>query len=143
MKVNGFIESFYTLKVDDNFFESRILDKQNPVEREEIFRTKSIISPSNKQKSNSPRSSSIEMSSKTNSMKNTNKIGEEYTQIVLKGDPVAIICQNINNYMGGVEDIWKKSKDQLGIEFYNPNANPEVKIDFRVIFFKLNLGKRG
>ncbi len=30
-------------------------------------------------------------------------------EVVLKGDPVSLVCQNINYYMGGTKDIWKKS----------------------------------
>lgn len=35
--------------------------------------------------------------------------------IVLKGDPVSLVCQNINYYMGGTKDIWRKSKS-IGLE---------------------------
>jgi hypothetical protein len=40
------------------------------------------------------------------------KIVEE---VALKGEPVSIICQNINYYMGGTRDIWRKSIS-VGIE---------------------------
>lgn len=37
-------------------------------------------------------------------------------ETVLKGDPVSLICQNINYYMGGTSDIWKKSGKNFGVE---------------------------
>jgi hypothetical protein len=46
--------------------------------------------------------------------------------IVLKGDPVSIVCQNIYYYMGGTRDIWKKSGGQLGLEFYDRQNNEDV-----------------
>jgi diacylglycerol kinase (ATP) len=47
-------------------------------------------------------------------------------EIVLKGDPVSIVCQNIHYYMGGTRDIWKKSGSQLGIEYFEKNNNKEM-----------------
>ena len=35
--------------------------------------------------------------------------------IVIKGNPVSLICQNIDFYMGGTRDIWGKTS-HLGIE---------------------------
>jgi diacylglycerol kinase (ATP) len=57
-----------------------------------------------------------------------NKIPDEYTEVVLRGDPVAIICQNINNYMGGVSNIWNNSK-KLGVELFNSQTKSDVKVD--------------
>jgi diacylglycerol kinase (ATP) len=36
------------------------------------------------------------------------------SDIILKGNPVDIICQNIDFYMGGTQNIWDKSSD-IGI----------------------------
>lgn len=38
-------------------------------------------------------------------------------RVYLKGDPVSIIGQNINYYMGGSSDIWYKSGDSIGVEY--------------------------
>lgn len=46
--------------------------------------------------------------------------------VVLKGDPVNIICQNINFYMGGTKDIWSKSGSSIGLEINN-ERNVNVK----------------
>ena len=43
----------------------------------------------------------------------------ERVNTLLKGDPVALICQNVNFYMGGTQDIWKKSGDSYGVEILN------------------------
>jgi len=44
-------------------------------------------------------------------------------EVVLKGDPVSLICQNINFYMGGTKDIWRKSSS-IGLE-----SNDKFMID--------------
>lgn len=48
--------------------------------------------------------------------------------VVLKGNPVSLICQNINYYIGSKEDIWKKSSN-LGIELESkgPLSKEELK----------------
>ena len=40
---------------------------------------------------------------------------KNYNPIILKGNPVVIVCQNINFYMGGTEHIWG-STNQIGIQ---------------------------
>ena len=40
---------------------------------------------------------------------------DQNSDIILKGNPVNIICQNIDFYMGGTQNIWDKS-DHLGIK---------------------------
>jgi hypothetical protein len=48
--------------------------------------------------------------------------------VVLKGDPVTLICQNINYYIGNKEDMWKKTSN-LGIELQSrgPLSKEELK----------------
>jgi hypothetical protein len=48
--------------------------------------------------------------------------------VVLKGDPVTLICQNINYYIGSKEDMWKKTSN-LGIELQSncPLSKEELK----------------
>ena len=41
--------------------------------------------------------------------------------VVLKGNPVTLICQNINYYTSSKEDMWKKSSN-LGIELQSKGA---------------------
>ena len=40
---------------------------------------------------------------------------KNYNPTILKGNPVVIVCQNINFYMGGTEHIWGSS-NQIGIQ---------------------------
>ena len=44
------------------------------------------------------------------------------TDIILKGNPISIICQNINYYMGGSMNIWEKSS-HLGTTPKSQNKN--------------------
>ena len=41
--------------------------------------------------------------------KNSGDLSTKTSNIVLKGNPVSIICQNIFYYMGGSQNIWEKS----------------------------------
>jgi len=47
--------------------------------------------------------------------------------VELKGDPVSLICQNINFYMGGTHDIWKKSQKKTGLNFFKMK-NPDDQL---------------
>lgn len=44
-------------------------------------------------------------------------------EVVLKGDPVCIVGQNINCYAGGSKDIWLKSGKRIGLEVRDENFN--------------------
>ena len=48
-------------------------------------------------------------------------------EVVLKGDPVSIVAQNINFYMGGVKDIWSKSGKSLGVHVVEGNKISHVE----------------
>lgn len=61
--------------------------------------------------------------------KKTQENTEEYIDVLLKGNPVSLVCQNINFYMGGTEDIWKKSGEKLGIEI-KERGNSQVKVRY-------------
>ena len=52
--------------------------------------------------------------------------------MVLKGDPITLICQNINFSLGGIEDVWKKAGKNLGleIEIKKPLTTLECKNNF-------------
>ena len=43
------------------------------------------------------------------------KKSKNYKKTILKGNPVVIVCQNIDYYMGGTENIWGSS-EQIGIQ---------------------------
>ena len=48
---------------------------------------------------------------------------------LLKGDPVCIVFQNINFYLGGTANIWEKSGSQLGLELVSVDKRKkQVKI---------------
>jgi hypothetical protein len=40
-------------------------------------------------------------------------------KIVLKGNPVGLVCQNINYFIGGPADAWRNSVDKFGLEVYD------------------------
>ena len=45
----------------------------------------------------------------------------------MKGNPVNLICQNINFYMGGTKDIWKKSESNVALDKDNASYLRKVK----------------
>ena len=47
--------------------------------------------------------------------------------IIIKGDPVSIIGQNINYYMAGVKDIWKAGKDNLDLQVISQKEDDKDK----------------
>ena len=57
--------------------------------------------------------------------------------LILKGNPSNIVCQNINFLKGGEANVWKKSNDNFGLEIHDPNFNPENKKAKKVIKIKL------
>ena len=56
---------------------------------------------------------------RTEDSRNSNGSGKDYLKVGLVGNPIDIICQNINFYMGGTRDIWEHSGSQLGLKVIN------------------------
>lgn len=44
---------------------------------------------------------------------------------MLNGDPISIVCQNINYYLGGSKDIWKNSGTNIGVTHLDANSEEE------------------
>ena len=44
---------------------------------------------------------------------------------MLNGDPISIVCQNINYYLGGSKDIWKNSGTNIGVTHLDTNSEEE------------------
>ncbi len=65
--------------------------------------------------------------------------------MVLKGDPVSLLCLNINYYMGGTNNIWEKSKLNFGLEYKHKLKQVLNKNDLNVCVFILiiSIGKEG
>lgn len=125
MPVTGFIDSFLVVKIDDEDFDSNKEDtalnetiKEDNAPKDLIFQTvneKGFINGRAGETNTETDSNSIKVGNKT------------YERLVLKGDPVSLVCQNINYFIGGPADIWKKSKDNYGVETYNPNIDKKDK----------------
>lgn len=133
IKVNGFIDSFLAVKMDKNDFDSNesydslnnITIKENEAPKDMIFKT---INPENNNQNmiNKPRNSMQQndissIGATTGKVSTTLKVGnEEYENIILKGNPVGLVCQNINYFNGGAQNVWRNSGD-YGLEIYDPN----------------------
>lgn len=51
-------------------------------------------------------------------------------EVVLKGDPICLIGQNLNFYLGKSEKLWKKN-EKVGLEIHNPGKNIK-EIDLKI-----------
>ena len=53
------------------------------------------------------------------------EINNSSSNIILNGDPISIVCQNINYYLGGSKDIWKNSGSNIGLTHLENNSEEE------------------
>ena len=53
------------------------------------------------------------------------EINNSSSNIILNGDPISIVCQNINYYLGGSKDIWKNSGSNIGLTHLDNNSEEE------------------
>ena len=44
-----------------------------------------------------------------------------YIPSIVKSNSSALVCININSYMGGASDIWKASSRNIGVKPLAPN----------------------
>lgn len=69
--------------------------------------------------------------------------GIRIANVVLKGDPVNLVCQNINYYMGGTADIWLKSTNSLGVEIvHSKNTKEDQEIEWKKTIEKIGVEKQ-
>ena len=78
---------------------------------------------------------------------------KNYSPVILKGNPVVIVCQNINFYMGGTEHIWgntnqigiqpcglKKKEKKLYEQNFSANFKPQSSNDRKIEFVTYSHG---
>ena len=141
IKLNGFIDSFSIVKEnkeDINNFEdpnnrsvtSEVINvtlQENEAPKEVVFQNTESQLNSNAVKK------SPENSTKLGNTKNTTTEKANYEKVILKGDPVSLLCLNINYYMGGTKNIWNKSEKNFGLEYKHRLKNILNENDLVVI----------
>jgi len=102
INLDGFIDSFYTVKVENSAYmnNSVVTERENLANKELIFKSKDDHSK------------------------------EETEQVVLKGEPICLIGQNVNFYLGKADNLWK-TNDKIGLALHNPNVD-EKNIELQV-----------
>lgn len=118
LPVKGFIDSLLIVKIDQDDNENandntvNMTLKENEATKNEIFHTVKLES------------------SDTNSPQVEKK--KNYSNIVLKGEPMGLVCQNIRYFIGGPSNVWNDSKDNYGIETHDPKLNIKDKKELEV-----------
>ena len=138
IKLNGFIDSFYVINLPKEDFSNSIdcetdcTAMENEGRKIPIFQNK--INAENDNKTNNENDSdycNIDESLKT----------FKYKKIVLKGDPIGLVCQNIKYFFDGEQSDWSLKNQKYGIETYemidskDKNAKEVKKFNFIFIFF--------
>jgi hypothetical protein len=142
LPVNGFIESFLAVKLDkeaggdgtDDTL-NNITMKENEAPKETIFKTISLAVEEQKKKEREREMTNINMNidqpnadGDSSSSHNIIKIGKkEYENVILKGEPMGLVCQNIRFFIGGPSNLWKESGDKFGLETFDPKLDKNDK----------------
>ena len=53
--------------------------------------------------------------------------------ILLKGEPLGFVCQNIQYFFNGEKNSWSKNRGDYGLETYDPKLNvyDKVQVELR------------
>ena len=101
MPVKQFIHSFNVVKLDEDILDfnyNENIISQNETQRELEAMKDIIFQDKDTIQSNLP--------------------SDALQPIVLKGNPVALVCQNINYFIGGPADVWRNSRDNFGLQVH-------------------------
>lgn len=162
LPVNSFIDSFQVAKIDKEisnphteYSESNINEtiREDEAPKDLIFQTVSktkdkdgnIVHHVPEHEDHKEVHLNVENADHPDHVKNANTkeckniINIIDQSIVLKGEPVSIVCQNINYFIGGPANLWRKS-DNYGLEFYE-NKDPNDKNEKSQLERKLTKAK--
>lgn len=141
LPVNGFIDSFSVVKIEDDVemvstgknsnSDSNQTIRENEAPKDLIFKT---VNPEGILESNSEILNNVILPTGHDIFRNNNNLGPRSSttsvnqterkltkeKIVLKGNPMGLVCQNINYFIGGPGDTWRNSTDRFGLELYDP-----------------------
>ncbi len=114
LPVKDFIHSFNVVKleediIDMNYNENVIVQNETQKELEAV---KDIVFLDKEEALNKNKQIDFNASNRLSSSI------ESLQPVVLKGNPLGLVCQNINYFIGGPADIWRNSRDNFGLEVF-------------------------
>ena len=137
MKVNGFIESFNVINLPTEYGEETVDNdvtiKENEAKKTIIFQTKGDngVIPKRTNPTNEGEES-IDENDNTKSLRPF-----KMQKILLKGEPLGFVCQNIQYFFNGEKNSWSKNKGDFALETYDPKILPTDKETIQVRIFLL------
>ena len=156
IKINGFIDSMYTINLlKDEDYSSNITEKEEEGRKIFIFKTNLNGEKVNTNQNNTE---SYQINNDTNNLDNSNsnnshsinnedEINEsdyyeldnslktfQNKNIMLKGDPIGLVCQNIKYFFDGKQSNWNENEN-YGIEIYDSEIDKNNKEAYEVKFY--------
>jgi diacylglycerol kinase family enzyme len=156
IKINGFIDSMYTINLlKDEDYSSNITEKEEEGRKIFIFKTNLNGEKINTNQNNTESyqinndSNNLDNSNSNNShsINNEDEINEsdyyeldnslktfQNKNIMLKGDPIGLVCQNIKYFFDGKQSNWNENEN-YGIEIYDSEIDKNNKEAYEVKFY--------
>ena len=156
IKINGFINSMYTINLlKDEDYSSNITEKEEEGRKIFIFKTNLNGEKINTNQNNTESyqinndSNNLDNSNSNNShsINNEDEINEsdyyeldnslktfQNKNIILKGDPIGLVCQNIKYFFDGKQSNWNENEN-YGIEIYDSEIDKNNKEAYEVKFY--------
>ena len=156
IKINGFIDSMYTINLlKDEDYSSNITEKEEEGRKIFIFKTNLNGEKVNTNQNNTESyqinndSNNLDNSNSNNShsINNEDEINEsdyyeldnslktfQNKNIMLKGDPIGLVCQNIKYFFDGKQSNWNENEN-YGIEIYDSEIDKNNKEAYEVKFY--------
>jgi diacylglycerol kinase family enzyme len=122
ISVNGFIDSFYAISsnyYNENNNECNVTKNEDENKKTMIFTT---TYKKEKQTQNvcSDLSDECDYTSKDNKNKHLELFKSQ--QVLLKGDPIGFVCQNIKYFCNGDSNSWGDNNKEYALQFYDPKS---------------------
>ena len=134
IKLKGFIDSFYVINLPKEDFNNSIDCETDCTAMEDegrkipIFQTKNVETDNQNYSQNDSDYCDIDDSLKT----------FQYKKIVLKGDPIGLVCQNIQYFFHGEQSDWSLKNQKYGIETYEMiDSKDKNAKEVNFLFFNL------
>ena len=134
IKLKGFIDSFYVINLPKDDFNNSIDCETDCTAMEDegrkipIFQTKNVETDNQNYSQNDSDYCDIDDSLKT----------FQYKKIVLKGDPIGLVCQNIQYFFHGEQSDWSLKNQKYGIETYEMiDSKDKNAKEVNFLFFNL------
>lgn len=131
ISISGFIESLSVISIPKegsthNISNSDMTFRENENRKTKIFQSPNkdgIIPNRGKEENNNDFEDSDEDEQSSNPLS-----AFRLNEIVLKGQPLGIVCQNIEYFFNGNPTSWKQTKNEYGLETFDPKISKDDKV---------------